>query len=374
MQGSTRYRALSFSRYLLFSLGVILIIVMLNTPQHADGFSYVFAGDTFGVDVVTHPYGYLGTGGVLNISVGIDSTSAYANEMEISTQNVINTWNSLAPTTGNLLFGVDNNIPTGEVDFESTLLHEMGHALGLGHPNLGVQPSVSGINTNFTQSTKGTDGNFTFDAGSDGIKGSSDDNRGDDVNLNWFDMSNNNPFDINTVVDSTTYSRDTANDLPFGHSYSANADRNVGALLGYSNTEAVMQQGAYTDEAQRTLGYDDVAGIRYAMSGLDELAGTLDDYTISLSYAEQDAFADIVIDFDNTQAGFAATYLSGSEIDATGHYRILSSSIYFNTGYDWFFNDVENSTPIPEPSTLVLFGIGALGLIGYGIHRKKKSS
>ena len=369
MQRSTRCRALSFSRCLLFSLGVILIIVMLNTPQHADGFSYAFADDTFGYDVVTHPFGYLGTGGVLDISVGIDPTSVYTDEMVISTQNVINTWNSLIPTTGNLLF---NQI--SGYDFESVLLHEMGHALGLGHPNLASESKLPNSNDwDYTKATEGDNGVFELNPGTDGVRGSSDDIRGDDVNLNWFRKSNNNPFTIAETVDSTSYSRDTTNDLPSGHNYSTNADRDVATLLGYSNTEAVMQQGVYPDEAQRTLGHDDVAGIRYAMSGLDELAGTSDDYTISLSYAES-AFANIVIDFDHTKTDFAATSLLGSEIDATGHFRITGSTIYFNTGYDWFFNNVENSTPIPEPSTLVLFGIGTLGLIGYGICRKKKSA
>jgi hypothetical protein len=362
---------------------------MLNTPQHADGFSYLYAGDTFGnppevwYDAVTHPGRYRGTGGVLEISVGIDPYSDYFGGLDdidkdnliISTQNVINTWNSLIPTTDNLLFGVDNNIPTGYYDFESTLLHEMGHALGLGHPNLGVQTGVSGTNTNFTQSTKGTDGYFTFGVGSDGIKGSSDDIRGDDLNLNWFRKSNNDPFTIDSVVDSTTYSRDT-NDLPIGHNYSTNADRDVAEdIFNLDNTEAVLQQGMLADEAQRTLGHDDVAGIRYAMSGLDELAGTDDDYTISLTYAGLDPFADISIGFNyNTSLAYAV--VNSFSIQDTHHFSVKGASIYFNAGEDWFFNDnIPNSPPhSPEPSTLVLFGIGALGLIGYVIRRKKKSA
>ncbi len=104
----------------------------------------------------------------------------------------------------------------------------------------------------------------------DGISGSSDDIRDDDDNLHWFRKSNNNPFTIAATVDASTYSRNLG-DLPGGHSFAANADRTVGTLLGaVANTEAVMQQGTYIDEAQRTLGHDDVATLRYAMSGINE--------------------------------------------------------------------------------------------------------
>ncbi len=114
------------------------------------------------------------------------------------------------------------------------------------------------------------------------------------------------------MIDST-YSRELANLPPDDH-YSANADQDVSALgrYGVPNTEAVMQQGASYDEAQRTLSADDVAGIRYAMSGLNELQGTADDYTIHLIYAGLTSAANIVIGFNNSQTGFATTYVNGA--------------------------------------------------------------
>src|SRR6185436_16298500 len=118
----------------------------------------------------------------------------------------------------------------------------------------------------------------------DNVIGSSDDNRGDDVNLHWFRKSNDDPFTIASTVDQTTYSRNVL-DLPFGHNFTANADRTVATLLGHPNTEAVMQRGAFYDENQRSLTADDVATLRLGMSGLDMTAGTADDYTISLVYA-----------------------------------------------------------------------------------------
>jgi hypothetical protein len=351
---------------------VLVVFVAIGlTARTASAAAFVFAGETYGVDVVTYPMGYAGTGGTLSISLGIDPTSAHATDMVISTQNAIYTWNGLSPTTGNLFLGAANNIPTGHVDFESTLLHEMGHALGLAHPNLASESGLSGADRNYTKSTDGANNVYNINAGADGVIGSSDDLRGDDVNLNYFPVANNNPFaSLPATIDSTTFSRDTSN-LPGGHNYAANGDRDVAALLGYADTESVMQQGAFYDEAQRTLTAEDVAGIRYAMSGLDETQGTADDYTLLLTYAGLTTAADIVIDFDDSMAGFAATWISGSSIDAT-HWHITSAPIYFNTGYAWFFNDV---MLIPEPSSVAaLLGMGITGLIGYRWRRKKRAA
>ena len=148
-------------------------------------------------------------------------------------------------------------------DFESVALHELGHALGLGHPNLEVSIRVG---DDYTNSTTGANGTFDLARGPDGILGSRDDQRGDDLNLHWFRKSNNNPFTIDSTIDSTTYSSDVK-DLPAGHNYPANANRRVGAALGVANTEAVMQSGLFADEARRTLNHDDVATLRFAMSG-----------------------------------------------------------------------------------------------------------
>lgn len=89
------------------------------------------------------------------------------------------------------------------------------------------------------------------------------------------------------IFDSTTYSRDIAL-LPTGHLYAANSGRDVGDLLGFANTEGVMQQGQLNDEIQRALAASDVVGIRYAESGIDELQGTADDYDLVLDYVVWD--------------------------------------------------------------------------------------
>lgn len=349
MLGVGRLRLITF-------LGTYVFLVLLSMPtSQLRAQSFIFAGEANGLDIITHPSGYNGTGGILNVTVGIDPTSINYSDMIVSTRNVLHTWNSQVVTTGNISFG----LPSGDFDFESVLLHEMGHSIGLGHVNIGAQTGVSASDRNYSYSSNGSDNVFNFDAGLDGVIGSSDDVRGDDDNLNYFN-SLNNPFvlDPSGIVDSTTYSRDLAN-LPTGHLYAANSDRDVAALLGYANTEGVMQQGQFNNEIQRTLAASDVAGIRYAESGLDEIAGTADDYKLMLSYVTWDGMSetrpDIVIDFDNS-TGFASSQSGGAFLTGD-HLVITSNTIRINSGFNWYFNTELNA--VPEPSSALvacLFG------------------
>lgn len=389
-------------------------LTSLTASQDAHGFAYIFAGEGNGIDVITHPIGYTGTGGNLFVTVGVDPTSTNAANMLISVQNVVNTWNGMTPTTSNLgevLLSADNSVVAGggpvaqmssgslisqasdtpalvhsscscyscaavqaslstaqsgtpggsQVDFESVLLHEMGHSIGLAHPNAATESGLPSTSHNYTKATDGANNVFDLNPGPDGVIGSHDDIRGDDVNLNYFHKATNDPFataNANGVVDSTTYSRDVT-DLPVGDTFSTNADRTVSTLLRYNEpgTEAVMQQGTFGGETQRTLTADDVAGIKYAESGLDEIAGTADDYNLILVYNGLDASADIVIDFDNAETGFAVSKSTGAFLP-DDHIRITSNDIYFNTGFNWYFND--ELTVIPEPNTLAPLAIGGL--------------
>jgi hypothetical protein len=118
--------------------------------------------------------------------------------------------------------------------------------------------------------------------------------------------------------------------------------------MGFPNTEAVMQQGTFPAEAQRSLTHDDVATLRYAASGKNEVAGNNDDYTINLEYGGiSNSNCDINLNFDNTETGFAVCQAGGRFLFGSNHIRITSANIFFNTGFSWFFNtDTANQAPL----------------------------
>ncbi|PTN11958.1 hypothetical protein [Nitrosomonas aestuarii] len=322
---------------------ISLLWVLLFWILSAEAGVFEFVDEVNEVDIITHPSGYNGRGGELVVTVGIAPMSPHAAEMEIPVQNAINTWNQQVPTTGNIKSD-ESIVPSRTFDFESVALHELGHCIGLAHPNMATESGLVGNDKNYTKAISGSNNRFDLDSGVDGIIGSSDDLRGDDINLHWFNRENNNPFVLAEIIDITTYSLNL-DDLPSGHQFAANGDRQVSLLLGLQTTEAVMQQGILSGESRRTLAADDIATLRLAMNGLDRLAGTPDDYILTLQYEGLTDDADIVFNFDN-RASFAACSLTGFFLNDK-HVVIQKGHISFNTGFIWFFNP-ELTPPVPE--------------------------
>ncbi len=317
------------ARLVLFSLCTV-------ASQMVSAGAYVFSSGANPL-IITHPNSYTGTGGEITVTFCVNPASESIADLDISARNVTTVWNTLSPAVGNVLLGGDNDIQPDEVDFESTLLHELGHCIGLAHPNLATESGVPAADRDYTQSGQGPNGSFDLDPGIDGLLGSSDDIRGDDVNRHWFRIADNNPFTIGSIIDLSTYSVDLA-DLPAGDNFAANADRDVSGLFGIPTTEAVMQQGASFDEDQRRLGHDDVATIRLGMSGVDETQGTADDYTINIEYIGVANNCDVQLNV--TGASFAFCSISSAPVSPPNHLRINSANIQLGSAanFNWFFN------------------------------------
>jgi len=314
--------------------------------------AFLSAGES-SPDRITHPPGYTGSGGTLTVDVCIDSTSANASDMIVPVQNAIATYNALDVHRENLVFG-KGNVPGGAIDFESIVLHELGHCLGLAHSNLASESGVDVADQDYTKSADGSPNSFDLATGADGLRATGDDGRGDDVNFYWYEDGENDPFRINaSVVDSTTFSRGLSN-LPAGDAFAASGDRANASSFSVSNGEAVMNQGTFSGEEQRLLTADDVSALRYAASGRDESAGNGDDYTLVLSYAgsSPNPSCDINIDFDDGQTSFAVCAAATSRIGnpSSTHYRISSADIYLNTGFSWFFNQETCGNGVQELS------------------------
>ncbi|MCP4006594.1 MAG: hypothetical protein GY725_20640 [bacterium] len=334
-------------------LCLIAALLLLSSGSARAG-SYGFS-DEIKPNAVSHPPGYGGINASFTTTICVDPTHPDAALIGTAMENIARTFSARVATSPNLFSGGATNIPSGEMDWESVALHELGHCLGLSHTNTGSSYSPD---DEFTRSYAVTSG-FSFDDGADNIDGSSDDVRDDDQSLVWFFKGVNNPFVLSSPVDSTTFSR-TLSDLPGAHAFPTSATRDVGALLGYGDTEAVMKQLSYSEEAQRTLVADDVATLQYAMSGTDELAGTSDDYTFDVSYVGLTASCDIVFE-SSASTNFARCSYSASY--SGDHYNFTSATAQFNPTVDWFYNDVSNATQVPLLPDLIAMGLVSLLLL-----------
>ncbi len=317
------------------AVSVLGMVCFAVSPTRSDAGAFLIPGlPSPDPNIVTHASNYAGTGGDITVTVCIDPADPNAAALVTPVKNVVSAVNAFAPDAPNLKIGNSNNVPATSFDFESVILHEVGHCLGLGHPNLANESGLSDAEQDSTAAQVGVNATIDVDASTDTLFGSSDDIRGDDVNLHWYEPGVNNPFLMPAKVDSSTYSR--TGTLPAGHLFPANADRQVGALQGIADSEAVMQQGTFNDEAQRALAYDDAATLMYAGTGYDEIAGTADDYTVELEYVGLTTACDISVVPSTSGFAFCGVGLANN---FPNHWNITTGTIEYNSNFSsWFFN------------------------------------
>lgn len=315
--------------------------------------AYIVA-DESNLDIRSHARNFNGLGGELEpirVCLDVQENAALAIQAEPAVKNVITTFNrfrSLARNT--YASGADADVPANAYDLESTLLHEMLHAHGLAHPHHADEAGLTGDAYYGTKSADGPNNVWNQGAGTDGVHGSADDVRGDDINLHWYQRGVNDPGALPGVVDESTMARTLAA-LPAGQLFAANANRQVLAGLGYANAEAAAVQGARPGEAQRHLQHDDIATLRLARAGVDGIQGTPDDYRSTLVYVgrmnnPQGETCQIAVRFD-TSTAFASSSIGSYRI-APNHWGIMSARIRFNATVNWYM------TPGPNTVTSIV--------------------
>lgn len=243
---------------------------------------------------IVHPVTFQQAGGTLTVRLCVEST---VQGLLDAVDWAVARWNAMTPRTENCLRCTtfeegdpDLGDPNARLALTTTVLHELGHcALALDHPNRIWDPEGDG-SYDFTSFTLSWNATYPggIDAGADFIRGSRDDTHdgplgGIAESVSWFRRADNDPVVVDsTVIDTTTYSRSATSGLPPGSSWGANANRRVAETLGHGSTSAVMQAGQAVWQYFNDLAADDANMMKMARAGVDLMAGTSDDYTLSL--------------------------------------------------------------------------------------------
>lgn len=311
---------------------------------------------------VTHPFGYTGTGGDRIIDVCLDPTAMpIAGDPTQATENVLAEFNRLQGSIGNVVNAAGAGVPGGSLDYESFLMHELGHCMGLDHHVMGpseVSCTVGSTCVNnphlfFSNTDRGGNNVYDADDGADNARGTSDDARGDDTNMVYFRIGSNNPFVDAPIADRTTYTQsptypgaDTAPEMVsnFSPCVQGTATSNTGLANGQPATTDIMVPILCTANVVRDLSPNDRTMFRIARAGRDGTVGTSDDYTTTLNFLGTDQTGcDIQVRFVAGSGFFCSvglTTLSGGDTSIVDHNDPdpFPGVVTLDRSVTWFFN------------------------------------
>jgi hypothetical protein len=265
---------------------------------------------------VTHAADYQGEGGPRVLQVCLDPTALpISGDPRQATYNAIAEFNRSRGSSPNIASAAAAGLAADAVDYESLLLHELGHCVGLDHNVLG--PSEVGCTLDgscvgdpglfHVNAGPGPNGLRDAFAGVDGARGTSDDLRLDDANRHWYRAGFNDPFVEFGLPDRSTHVQ--AGSLPVGETSAEAAASfnpcNQGTATsatwlanGAAPTMDVMFPVLCTANVVRRLSPNDRTTLRIARAGIDGAAGTPDDYSVTLVFQEQDqSGCDILVRF-----------------------------------------------------------------------------
>lgn len=345
-------------------IAVGLLAALFAPLAHAG----VFLNETPGK--VTHSGNYAGSGGERVMNVCLDPAAPpLSGSATQATANAVAEYNRLQGQLGNVVSAA--SVGASGVDYESILMHELGHCVGLDHNVLGpseVGCSLGGTCVNsptlfYTNSSTGANTVYDTAAGTDGARGTGDDSRGDDVARHWHRIGNNNPFVEPPVADRTTFVQ--SGGLPAGDTFSeavtsfspctqGTVISNTSLANGQLPTSDVMMPVLCTNNVVRDLSPNDRSMFRVARAGFDGVAGNADDYTLRLNFQGTDQTnCDIRIQFPNGGGFFCQVslfiYGNGDQSVGDNNPNAPSGSIQLDRNTNWFFNqnDTTGAPPLP---------------------------